>query len=473
MAKQPHDGEQTQLALGTQRRVTRRTFLRTTVATAGVLVAAGAPVALAGKGSGGGTVTRYPLKLPATASPTALTLTAAPASADIGGTTAGVLAYNGQFPGPTIVATNGAHATIELVNGLSQHTITHWHGLIVDTADDGQPQQAVTSGASYSYDFTIAQRASLNWYHPHPHMHTGEQVAKGLAGALIVRDAEEGALNLPGGTYEIPLIIRDASFDSAGNLSFSAKSSGFMGNTPLVNGTRNPYLGVAKGWYRFRVLNGCNARVMRLALSNNAPFTLIGNDGGLLDSAVSITQITLAPAERVDLLVNFSGLNTGSAALLRDLDANWDLLEFRGTGASGASFTLPATLSNITSLSGPTTPTRTFSFDGMTRINGKTYDMTRIDFRVPSGVTERWRFVTNGNGPHPVHVHGASFQVQSRTGGRGTTYPWERGWKDTVLVNDGETVDILIKFERSGQYLIHCHQLGHEDNGMMQNFIVG
>jgi len=124
-----------------------------------------------------------------------------------------------------------------------------------------------------------------------------------------------------------------------------------------------------------------------------------------------------------------------------------------------------------------------FDFDGMSRINGKEYDLTRIDFQVPFGETELWRFNTAGNAPHPVHVHGASFQVVSRAGGRNTVFPWERGWKDTVLLEDGETVEILIRFEGSsgvyqyrgldkGLYLLHCHKLEHEDNGMMANFVV-
>jgi len=381
--------------------------------------------------------------------------------------------YNGQFPGPTIVANSGGTATIQFVNALGEESITHWHGMKVDDANDGHPRLAVPPGDSYSYQFAIAQRAALNWYHPHPHMLTGKQVYYGLAGAFIVRDAEETALSLPSGAYEVPLIIRDASFDSAGNLKFGSKASGFIGSDPLVNGTRSPMLAVDKALYRFRILNGCNARVLRLALNPGAPFTLIGNDGGLLTSATSIGEITLAPAERLDVLLDLGGLAAGESVMLRCLDAGWDLLELRGTGAVTANATIPTgTLSSITPLSGPATPTRTFSFDGMTRINGVVYDISRIDFRVPVGQVERWRFRTNGNAPHPVHVHGTSFQVQSRTGGRDQLYPWESGWKDTVLLGDRETVDILIKFERTGLYLIHCHQLAHEDQGMMSNFLV-
>jgi FtsP/CotA-like multicopper oxidase with cupredoxin domain len=381
--------------------------------------------------------------------------------------------YNGQFPGPSIIANAGSTATIRFVNGLAQPSITHWHGMIVDHEDDGHPLQAVGPGSFYDYEFPIAQRAALNWYHPHPHMHTGEQVFYGLAGAFILRDAEEAALNLPSGAYEVPLIIRDASFDSGGNLKLGGKASGFLGTDPLVNGTRYPYLPVDKAIYRLRILNGCNARVFRLALSNNASFTLIGNDGGLLASPASVAQITMAPAERVDVLVDLRQLNANASVMLRCLDAGWDILELRGTGAVISGQSIPSgTLSSITPLVGPATPDRRFSFDGMTRINGQVYDINRTDFTVKRNTVERWQFVTNGNAPHPVHIHGASFQVQSRTGGRGTKFPWEYGWKDTVLLGDRETVDVLIRFDRAGLYLIHCHQLAHEDQGMMSNFVV-
>jgi len=152
-------------------------------------------------------------------------------------------------------------------------------------------------------------------------------------------------------------------------------------------------------------------------------------------------------------------------------------VQFVGTGAAGVSYAVPATLSTIQSLAGPSQPTRSFTFDGMSRINGLEYDPYRVDFTVPFGVTERWRFTTGGNAPHPVHIHGASFQVLSRTGGRGQLFPWEGGWKDTVLLGDRESVDVLIRFDQyrgtyDGQYVMHCHQLEHEGMGMMTNFTV-
>ncbi len=478
-SKQARRSTSREVALSAQaapNRLTRRTFLCAATASVAALVAGSAPVRVAAGGSGGGkgTVTRYPLRIPPPASPfNNSSLTAAPGSADLGGgKTSAVLAYNGFFPGPTFRANRGDSASIQFTNGLSEATSVHWHGMIVPTAADGQPQDLVAPGTSYAYQFPIMQRACLNWYHPHPHMVTGKQVVLGLAGAFIINDAEEAALGLPSGPYEVPLIVRDANFDSAGNLIYNPTSSGFLAKKPLVNGTRDPKFDVDTALYRFRVLNGASARLFKLALSNGAPFTLIGNDGGLLETAVQIGQIEFSPGERLDLLVDFRGLPVGTKVMLQDLKAGWNLLEFNVTRQIDVGGSIPGALSTITPLSNPVT-TRVFSFDGMTRINGKEYDLNRIDFQVPFGQTERWRFTTNGNAPHPVHIHGASFQVQSRTGGRGVVFPWERGWKDTVLLNDREAVEILIRFDGyGGRYLIHCHKLEHEDQGMMSNFVV-
>jgi FtsP/CotA-like multicopper oxidase with cupredoxin domain len=303
-------------------------------------------------------------------------------------------------------------------------------------------------------------------------MMTGEQVALGLAGGFIVNDAEEAALGLPSGSYELPLVLRDTSLDQSGNLLYKPRSGGFLGQIPLVNGTRDPYLNVDTALYRFRVLGGANARIFRLALGNGASFVLIGNDGGLLASSVPVATIDVAPGERVDVLIDFRAAHVGDTVMLKDVSSGWNLIEFRVARQVSVAASIPTTLSTITPLTAPVR-TRTFSFDGMSKINGLEYDMNRIDFQVPFGDVERWRFVTNGNAPHPVHVHGASFQVVSRTGGRGKLFPWEQGWKDTVLLNDRENVEVLIRFAAfRGEYVMHCHKLEHEDMGMMSNFEV-
>ncbi|MDP2265291.1 MAG: multicopper oxidase domain-containing protein [Thiobacillus sp.] len=456
--------------------LTRRTFLQGMVASAAALGAGWTSVSEAAKGgaSGGSASIRNPLYIPPVAFASSYALQAAPATVDLGGGKfSSVLAYNGSFPGPTLRANNGDVASIAFSNGLTKETTVHWHGMIAPPNMDGHPRDVIAPGASFTYQYPIMQRACLNWYHPHPHMMTGEQVALGLAGAFIINDAEEAALGLPSGSYEIPLVIRDTTLDSKGNLTYTAKSSGFLGNIPLVNGTRDPRLDVDTELYRFRVLCGSNARVFKLALSNGAQFTVIGNDGGLLETAAVLGQIEFSSGERLDLLVDFRGLAVGTKVMLQDLNSGWNLLEFNVTQQVSATNAIPSgPLSTITKLADPVV-TREFSFDGMSRINGKVYDINRIDFQVPFGQTERWRFKTGGNAPHPVHVHGASFQVQSRSGGRGVVYPWERSWKDTVLLLDGETVEVLIRFEGyRGLYVMHCHKLEHEDMGMMANFEV-
>ena len=437
-------------------------------------------------------VTRYPLYLPPLVdSPSAYLLTAAPAQVDFGPHAGAAWAYNhaaGSFPGPTFVAASGASVSVDFGNALAQQASTvHWHGMVVETAQDGQPQDAVNPGQQRRYAYAIRQRAALNWYHPHPHMDTGEQVNLGLAGAFIVRDAEEGALGRPGGSYELPLIVRDANFDKRGNLLYNPRKSGFVGRQALVNGTLSATIDVAPELYRLRLLNGANARLFDLRLTEAGaarPFWLLGNDGGLLAQMDKLSAIEFGPGERLDLLVDFRGLAVGTQLLLVDRSTGWELLEFvlvdhvdgGVPGTIKPKDGLP--LSTIVSLAGPDTPTRSFSFDGMSRINGQEYDMDRIDFSVPAGSVERWRFTTGGNAPHPVHVHGASFQVVSRSGGRARLYPWERGWKDTVLLKDNETVDIWIRLDSGytgptrGRYVLHCHKLEHEDMGMMANFVV-
>ncbi|MER2999514.1 multicopper oxidase family protein [Pontibacter populi] len=384
-----------------------------------------------------------------------------------------VWAYNESFPGPMIRANRGETAKITFKNNLPAHSIIHWHGLVVGTENDGQPQHAVHTGGTYNYDFEINQRAAFNWYHPHPHMMTGEQVYNGLAGGFIVNDSEEASKNLPAGKYEVPLVIRDASFSKSGALLYKPTSGGFLGQVALVNGTKDPYLDVDKAVYRFRVLNGANSRVFGLELSNGAPMHLIGNDGGLLPASTDMARIDMGNGERTDILVDFRNYKPGTKIMLRDARSGWDILEFRVGNTQEIPFyaSLPIS-SDIEKLNSPVV-TRTFSFDGMTKINGKVYEMDRIDWTVKRGQVERWVFKTNGNAPHPVHIHGASFQIQSRSGGRNRVFAWEAGWKDTVLLEDRETVTVLIRFDNFvGRYVMHCHKLEHEDMGMMANFEV-
>lgn len=423
---------------------------------------------------------RNPLRFPPTVGPTGLTLTPAPATLDLGGgATSQGYGFNGGWPGPTIRANVGDPVNILLQNALPEGTIVHWHGLVVPHAADGHPVQEVGPGGSYAYNFPLLQRAGMHWYHPHPHMRTGRQVHQGLAGLFIIDDPVDAALQLPSGPYDLPLVIRDGRLNASGTLEYVDGTSGHPGNTIFCNGVRDATVNVDTTRYRLRILNACNTRVFTLRLNNGASMFLIGNDGGLLANRASVSSITVGPAERVDVVVSFAGRPVGTKVMLTSTNsgATFNLLEFVVTRVVTPSGQVPSVLSTIPRYQrADAVRTRSFSFDGAMRINGVPYDMARIDFRVPLGDLELWRLTnanTNTGVNHPVHVHGAHFQVISRSGGRNSLFPWEGGWKDTVLLEPRETVEVLIKFEHyRGLYLLHCHRLEHEDMGMMSNFEV-
>jgi FtsP/CotA-like multicopper oxidase with cupredoxin domain len=444
----------------------------------------------------------------AVVSPGNLVLTPRPTTAEIApGTSSPIFSWGDGPVGPTIEAQSGQRARILLRNELSEATIAHWHGLRPPEEADGHPRLAVGPGGTYDYDFLIDERAGLYWYHPHPHMRTAPQTYYGLAGLIIVRDDEEAALDLPSGEREIAIVLQDKRRDASGRLVYGAAGhdmmEGFLGDEAFVNGVLSPTVEVASGLYRLRVLGAANARIFRLGLSNGAPLVLIGSDGGLLEAPLELPYVDVATGERVDLLVDFSGLRPGSGVSLRSLDfpspargmgmgmgrgmmgmggglpqgAAMDLLEFRVVTESNDEVRFPASLTPLPRLSAAAADRqRVFRFDSMMMshtINGRSFEMDRIDERVPFGATEMWTFVNDSGFPHPVHMHAVHFQVLERTGGRAGVLPWERGWKDTVLVLPGERVDVIATFDRHrGLYLMHCHNLEHEDMGMMINFLI-
>jgi blue copper oxidase len=320
----------------------------------------------------------------------------------------------------------------------------------------------------------------------------------GMAGLQPVRDDVEAALGLPGGTREVPLLLQDKRVDTTGAVVYNAFGpdvmEGFLGDVPFVNGVRSSTFDVDTARYRLRVLSASNARIFRLARSDGGVVTLIGGDAGFLPAPVDVPYVDLGTGERADLLVDFSALPVGTWLSLRSLafpspsrmggmggklpqGAQLDLLGFRVARQVSEPAAPPLSL--------PATPQvgraeaqreRVFRFDSMMMshtINGREFALERIDERVPFGSTEVWTFINDSAFPHPVHVHAVHFSVLSRTGGRGRVFPWETGLKDTVLVFPGERVDVAARFDRHrGLYLLHCHNLEHEDMCMMMNFTI-
>lgn len=438
-----------------------------------------------------------PLPIPDTAH-TGSILQAQVSTAELlNGKTGSTLSYGNGILGPTIQATTGETVTLTLHNTLTEETNIHWHGLVLPENMDGHPRDVAVSGAQIQYVLPIIQRAGTYWYHPHPHGSTGRQVFMGLAGMFLVKDDEEAALNLPSGEFEIPLIIQDKHFEG-NNLEYSPNEeeimTGYLGEHTIVNGIHAPLLNVASGWYRLRILNGSTARVYNLALSDELSFTVIGSDGGLLTAPEVTHNIMLAPGERADVLVNFSGSPAGKEFFLVSNKFSqyevqgrqaFSIMKFKVDRTSSSTFTLPATLSNIASLN-PSQAVNVRTLDiastvsgagghngmGKHSINGKIFQMDRVDETVQAGSTEIWEFDnTTGDEIHPMHIHGVQFQLLQRMGGRNKIFPWETGWKDTVLVMPGEKVSVILTFPLyTGVFVLHCHNLEHEDDGMMLNY---
>jgi len=457
------------------------------------------------------------------------------------GKPAPMLAYEIEHQGrtlrnPVLRVRTGAQLRIKFWNALEETSIIHWHGFKVDSNNDGHPHYAVPGGATYDYHFTVANRAATYWYHPHPHPLTGKQVYLGLAGLFIVEDDDEvalqKALDLQLGETDIPLVLQDRRFDDSGQLVFAPtadeKSQGHLGKEMLVNLTPRPHVLAANRVYRFRVLNGSNARMFRLAFRSGErllEYHVIGTDGGLLERPYPVKEAFLASSERLDILLDLRDARPGDSVTLASLP--FDPMHHEGgaapSGSAGGEHAhhgapgespympdgaeielmrihvrrqaaydkaIPKTLSRLERAASVQTKPRIITLDrsrGVWRINGASYDMKATPIVVKRGDTEVWE-IRNADSsmPHPMHIHGFQFRVLAREGSpeqvhrlaldeRGLTAS-DLGWKDTVLSWPGEMVRIVTDFSHpflgDQVYMVHCHNLEHEDGGMMLNLKV-
>ncbi|MDO8439657.1 MAG: multicopper oxidase domain-containing protein, partial [Polaromonas sp.] len=387
------------------------------------------------------------------------------------------------------------------------------------------------------YDFQVRNRGGTYWYHTHAHEQTAEQAYHGLASFFLVDDDDQRrlskSLDLQLGVTDLPLVIQDKQFDAQGKLLYKPDAHeammGWLGDIVLANLTPNAVQTVTPRTYRLRLLNGSNARIYRLAfVKGNTPldFTVIGTDGGLIERPETATEAFLAPGERLDVLLDAGQAQVGEDIFLKSL--TFDAMENEGSAGGmpgmggmgmgrmmagmsssrlplGHEFNvlklsvttgervvakLPATLSQVTPIPISGAAQRRIELSmGQMRflINGRTFRMDEIAFDVKRGAVEIWSISNPALGmPHPMHIHGFSFQVLERIGspsqvaaiarfGQGRTVG-DLGWKDTILVWPGETVRIAIDFTHDfpgdQTYLLHCHNLEHEDAGMMINFRV-
>lgn len=426
-----------------------------------------------------------------------------------------IMGYDGIFPGPTIAARRGRPVVIRYRNKLGLPTVVHLHGGHVPAESDGFPTDLVlpaTGGASFAaqavggrtstgaqdYRYPMTQRAATLWYHDHRMGFTGPQIWRGLAGLFLVGDDEEAALPLPRGARDIPLMIMDRAFDADGAFSYPATDrslasmpgvqekymNGVTGDVILVNGAAWPALEVDAARYRLRILNASNARAYELALDSGAVFTQIGSDQGLLAAPVTHDTLAIAPAERFDVVVDFSQYPVGTQVTLTNKagkDGTAQVMRFTVARKVTDDSSVPAALSTMAILpTGGSTKRRDWMFkkgkvtgmgmemDGWV-INNKEFDPRRDDADPRLGEVEIWRIGSDAY--HPVHIHHSAFQVISRDGGAPAAT--DAGWKDTVSISPKQVVEVAVRFtDYKGRFLVHCHNLEHEDMAMMSAFRV-
>jgi FtsP/CotA-like multicopper oxidase with cupredoxin domain len=396
-----------------------------------------------------------------------------------------VYTYNGMTPGPTIEIREGDHVIIHFHNELPEATTIHWHGLHIPADQDGSPLYPIQPGKSHDYIFNIEHgTAGTYWYHPHPDMTTGYQVAKGLFGALIIRSDDDP---LPASLPEKIIILSDNRFNPDGSIDIPDRASqaglideenGREGNTFFLSGHEMPTFSIRSGEVqRWRIINASASRVYRLSLGGQT-FTQVGSDGGLFEHPVDMKEIVLSNSERAEILVRGTGA-PGIAVPLQSLPydryapqtrpATWDkpidlAIVRTSTEPAVEPVKIPSTLRVIPALdTTKAVTTRAFAL-GQGIINGKTMDMKRVDTHVKLGTTEIWQIENIVGMDHPFHLHGFRFQILDRNG----VPEKDRRWKDTVNVPKHETVRFVVKFDDfPGKWMYHCHILDHEDHGMM------
>ncbi len=415
------------------------------------------------------------------------------------------IGINGDFWGPTLVLHQGQNVQMNVTNYLNDSTTVHWHGMHLPAVMDGGPHQVIPPGSTWSPYWTVNNRAGFYWYHPHLHSMTAEQILKGMGGFLIVQDSEESALNLPRtyGSDDFPLVLTSRKFSSSNQIVLTDAYGDYM----LVNGTRNPKLTIPKQLVRLRILNVENERGFDLGFSDNRNFTIIANDGGLLNAPMTVNRVKLMVGERIEILVDLSNETIGSTLELMAYNAN-QAFGFPGgepntTGAFGSLLNntnfnvlhlvignptqtpvvgIPSVLSNQTYWTeSQATVNRTIQVTGGQpgipfTLNNSSFALNTINYHVQLDDVEKWTLVNNQIFGHSFHIHDVQFKITSRNGSAANVGSHEQGWKDVVYLPRNENVTFVCKFNDYSDalhpFMYHCHFGQHEDGGMMGQFVV-
>lgn len=388
--------------------------------------------------------------------------------------------YNGSFLGPVIRIREGQQVSFQTENELDKPTSFHWHGLKVPSNVDGGPHNPIPLGGMAELTFKVKQEAATLWFHPHPEGEAGEQVYQGLAGLIYIEDENSDALPLPKqyGVNDFPLIVQDRLFDQDNQFPYSTAYTpdGAYGDTLMVNGTINPFIDVKNEKIRLRLLNGSNARNYEFRLSNGTTFHQIASDGGFLNAPLPMKSLQLVPSERAEIIVDLGNYTAGESLQL--LEADVPVLALNVVAETTQAVpSMPTTLNALTRGDNTAPPDKVMTFSGMgfmVAIDGKQFDMERIDLRATAGTKEVWEIYNApdmmGGMIHPFHLHGVQFKVLDRDGEAPPENEW--GWKDTIALYPGESVLIEVDFPETGIFMYHCHILEHEDSGMMGQILV-
>lgn len=443
-----------------------------------------------------------PLAIPATLTGTSFNLTVADSSHHFcGPNNTPTYGINGSYLGPTLIVNKDDSINIALTNNLTQSTTMHWHGMHVPAASDGGPHTVIAAGATWNVGFKVRNEASTCWYHPHLHQNTGTQVYMGLAGMIIVKDTIEAQLNLPRtyGVDDIPVVLQDRSFNTDGTFIVDG-----LADSMVVNGTMHAYLDAPAQVVRLRLLNGSNVRSYNLGFSDNRTFYVIASDGGLIAQPFATTRLQINGGERYEILVDLTnsignsfqlvsyasqfattepgggGMANGSSVLNA---VDFDIMQINVVAATANPITtVPTSLITVTPFNPANANTvryKTLDGNGMFAtmanftINGLEFDMMTINDSIPLNNLEVWQFTNNSTLAHPMHIHDVTFYIVSRNGN--SPPAWESGLKDVFYIMPNEVVQVIMLFDHFADtvpYMYHCHNLVHEDNAMMAQFIV-
>lgn len=396
---------------------------------------------------------------------------------------------NSNVLGETIRFHRGDEVKIVYTNNLTEPTTMHGHGMHVPATMDGV-LNTIQPNSSWTAQYTVDQKASTNWYHPHFMHKTAKQVYMGLAGLILIDDDESDALDLPKiyGVDDIPLVLQDKRFDSNKQIDYSPTQRevkrGYISDTMLVNGVINPFVDVSAKQIRFRVLNGSNARVYNLEFSDKRTFKQIATDNSFLEEPIKLNSLILTPGERVEIVVDFNN-DLNKSVVLKDTNSNLEIMKINVNSVALTHNTLPTTLTSQVKYD-PKDSVRTRKFLlGMSRgddrrmhmsINGKIMDMARIDEVVPVDEVEIWEITNNMPMEHNFHIHSTHFYPLERNGKAENILPTEKGYKDTIRLAPRSTVKVIVKMtdfpDDNNAYMYHCHFLEHEDDGMMGQFTI-